>query len=223
MSSRQPKRAKSKTREVIAIVADVVRSRTSADRIGLQKVLVELAEELNREHGTALVAKFEISQGDSMEALLELDQYCLASILSYFITRPVTMRVSVSRGEVFEPVSQSPALTDGPAWWAARERLAESKNKYAHGPMFTGFGDEMDKVLTGIGQSLSQQVHSWTENQRRVVGAKWEHKQSSLVAKQLGISEAQVSRTLKAVNYHSYVDLGIAFGSALKLALQKQP
>lgn len=181
-----------------------------------------MIKQLNGAYGPAMLAPFEISQGDSMEALLTLYPWYLYAICTDLIHRSITLRISISRGEIFEPIVHSPALTDGPAWWVARERLATSKNKYAHGLMFTGFGDEMDKVLTGIGQSLSQQVHSWTKNQREIVMAKLTGMQSVQIASESGISEAQVSKTLKAVNYHTFADLNDALGAALRLVLPNQ-
>jgi len=222
MSSRQPKRAKSKTREVIAIVADVVRSRTSADRVGLQKVLVELAEELNREHGTAMVAKFEISQGDSIAGLLNATGPALCEIAHELLTQRVPLRTVFSRGEVFDPISNSPAQTDGPAWWQARESLDKCKKRYGHGPIFVGFGEQWDLILTAMGQSISERVRSWTLKQSEITLAKLELGQSARVAAQLKLTPAQVSKTLAAIGYRSFQDMRDAFDALADIAIRSK-
>lgn len=211
------KKVKDKSREVIAFAADVVQSRESADRAGLQDKLVEIAEHLNASFGSK-ITDFEISRGDSIEALVPSSGKLLSDIVFLLMQETVTMRVIFSKGDVFEPIAKSPALTDGPAWWAARTTLEQIKKRYAHGPVFIGFGEELDKILTGIGQALSQQFHAWTPRQREVVLLRNQLRQNKEVATRLAVTPAVVSKTLTAVNYHTFEDLVEAFLQAIKLA-----
>jgi len=106
------------------VIGDLVGSRRSADRAGLQDRLDEVLREVS---GRVPVAQpFEPTVGDEFQgACATLSEALTAALLVRLGLLPlVDARCGLGHGEVsVHDAARAPLLQDGPGWWAAREAI----------------------------------------------------------------------------------------------------
>lgn len=121
------------------LIGDVVRSRGTEDRGGLQKTIAAVLGEMNEEFGAS--AFFEPTIGDEFQAWFsDVPSQVRASLmirLALLRSAGVDSRYGLGIGpvEVFE--RSSPVSQDGPGWWAAREAIEMTK-QLAASPQTSG-------------------------------------------------------------------------------------
>jgi hypothetical protein len=109
---------------VTTVIGDLVGSRRSPDRGGLQRSLGEALSEVNR--SVATVQPFEPTVGDEFQgACPTLADATLATLLVRLALRGRgDARCGIGVGEVtVHDDTRTPLLQDGPGWWAARDAI----------------------------------------------------------------------------------------------------
>src|SRR5690606_11663110 len=105
------------------IVADLVSSRTSADRQGLHSAFRQAMEAVNADPDSGLVDELRITVGDEFQGRFASVGAALAATLRLWLDlSPVgDIRFGVGWGETM--LLDAEGTQDGPAWWAARAAI----------------------------------------------------------------------------------------------------
>ncbi|AZS43422.1 hypothetical protein BWL13_00977 [Microbacterium oleivorans] len=108
----------------VAVIADIVGSRTLADRAGAQRSIVATAGRVHADHPVAASA-LAATVGDEFQSVYRTLTAALTSLLLIQLDLPegVQLRFGIGVGAV-DPVDE--AITDGPGWWAARAAIDEA-------------------------------------------------------------------------------------------------
>ena len=94
---------------------------------------------------------------------------------------------------------------DGPCFHLAREAVERGKRE-DRWITASGFGAERDDLLNGVLRLMGGVRWEWTDVQAETVFAARDADEQKAVAKSRGVSEATVSKSLKAALYESFVE-----------------
>jgi len=111
----------------VAMIGDVVSSRTHPDRPGLQVLLAEALEKVNR--SGPVLQPLHLTLGDEFQGIVStLPAAVRLGIDVRLELLPVEVRIGIGVGpfHIFDPVA-APVAQDGPAWWAARAAVDTAK------------------------------------------------------------------------------------------------
>jgi hypothetical protein len=130
---------------MVTVIGDLVASRRTHDRAGLQQALGEALSEVNAT--VATVQPFEPTVGDEFQGgCASLADATLATLLVRLSLRSrpdvsSDVRCGIGTGEVtVHDGSRTPLLQDGPGWWSARDaievigRVRDSRRTWYDGP-----------------------------------------------------------------------------------------
>ncbi len=108
----------------VAVIADIVGSRTLTDRAGAQRAIVASAQQVHADHPVA-ATPLTATVGDEFQAVYPDLAAALTSLLLLQLHLPdgIQLRFGLGVGAV-EPVDD--AITDGPGWWAARAAIEQA-------------------------------------------------------------------------------------------------
>jgi DNA-binding CsgD family transcriptional regulator len=176
----------------LVLFGDVIRSRRDAP--AATDWLRTLAADLNAAYTEdERLAPFEFTQGDELQGLLAPGANPLTAILRGTLhpeARP--MRWVVIAGEV-DPGRGPATQRSGPAFVAARERLAQANVRRERVAIVSGDG-ETDDLLEGLGPVLGELLADLTQRQRQIA---WlilvDGLRRSDVAERLHVSRATIS------------------------------
>lgn len=110
----------------VAVIADIVGSRRLPDRADAQRALALVAAAAEEDLPLATEA-LRATVGDELQARYPSLDAALAGILLVQLTLPegLGLRFGIGVGTITDLATGSPALQDGPAWWAARKAIEE--------------------------------------------------------------------------------------------------
>jgi DNA-binding CsgD family transcriptional regulator len=190
----------------IVIFGDVIRSRRDAQ--AATGWLRTLAADLNEVIAEPeQLAPFEFTQGDELQGLLAPGANPLTAILRGTLhpaARP--MRWVVMAGEV-DPGRGPATQRSGPAFIAARERLAQANSRRERVAIASGDAPT-DELLDGLGPLLGELLADLTKRQREIA---WlllvEGLRRSDAAERLGVSRATVSVSADRAHLRSIGEL----------------
>jgi DNA-binding CsgD family transcriptional regulator len=179
---------------VLALVlfGDVIRSRHNAP--AATDWLRILAADLNATYSDdERLAPFEFTQGDELQGLLAIEANPLTAILGGTLhPAAIPMRWVVVAGEV-DPGRGPATQRSGPAFVAARERLALANNRRERVSIASG-DTVVDDLLEGLGPILGDLLADLTRRQREIA---WlllvEGLRRSEAAERLDVSRATIS------------------------------
>lgn len=116
--------------QVAALIGDVVGSRRSPDRVGLQRDLIGVLEEVSRRDGSALA----VTLGDEFQGRYPTLQAAVSASWHLHLGTAsfARLRIGIGWGAItVDPGEDSPFGQDGPAWWRARDAI-ESLARVSH-------------------------------------------------------------------------------------------
>lgn len=138
---------------VVAIIADIIRSRKLENRVGAQRLLDETIARV--EHDLPLATQaLRPTVGDEQQGVWLRLEDALTSLLMLQLALPdhIEFRFGVGIGEIRSIDSTHGELTDGPGWWAARAAIdhVHSQQQRAMPRMRTWIvpAPEQDEVMT---------------------------------------------------------------------------
>lgn len=106
---------------VVALLGDVVGSRSAPDRVALNETVAAAIEEVN--DSLAPSTPLRITVGDEYQgAFATLGAALRATLRIRLAIHPYDVRHGLARGEV-SVLSETPRVEDGPAWWGARAAI----------------------------------------------------------------------------------------------------
>jgi hypothetical protein len=214
-------KARRKDGRYVAVIADLVQSRTVAgpQRRDLQRRIEGLLREVNRRHASAVAASFLITLGDEFQGLLA-DPLALPDIIRTLeIGLPSTdFRLGIGCGQIHTDMRDQAIGMDGPAWHAAREAIEAAKAQHRLGGVFVGFGPTNDTVLGGFARILHHVRAHLTRKQRDLLQALLEDQTQKEVAERVGVSKQAISKQARAAGWEAYREAEAAWRTALAQA-----
>ncbi|MBC7596533.1 MAG: hypothetical protein H7288_21840 [Kineosporiaceae bacterium] len=114
----------------IALIGDVVGSRTYVDRAAMQSELVSVLDQVNRQIDAE--QQLTATIGDEFQAVYADIAKAVNATLRIRLTLPEGMDCRFGLGAgTYATVGQSPygVMQDGPAWWSARDAIVIAKDR----------------------------------------------------------------------------------------------
>lgn len=109
---------------VAVVIIDIVGSRELADRASAQLLIDETLAHV-REHGPTPIEAVRPTVGDEMQGVYATLSQALAATLLAQLALPegIEFRFGIGLGEIESIPAAGRALSEGPAWWAARAAI----------------------------------------------------------------------------------------------------
>lgn len=191
----------------IAVKVDLVRSRRISDRYGVQERLFDLVDRVNRTFGSIIQADFVVTHGDEIQGLLHDGTAELLDVMELFVEemKPHDLRFGIGRGTIATRLRRTAVGMDGPAWHLALDAIEQTKKELKIAS-FQGFGRRRDDMLRSLVNLLFWQRARWSAQQREVVLLAASDGSQKAIARRLGISQAAVSKRLRAAGWRYYED-----------------
>ncbi|MCL1982753.1 MAG: SatD family protein [Clostridiales bacterium] len=195
------------------ILGDMVNSRVmlpqNRDEAGI--LSRQVFEEINRKYRTYMLSGFELSGGDSFEAVL-LAQYKAPEIIQKLIQELYSvsrLRISVGLGELhtFGDGNQRVNTMDGPAFHIAADAMAVLKKKRSSHWLQLAIqtNREAQPLIDATLFLLSAVTVRWTDRQRKAVwGIERLGGDIALLAEEAGVTGNAIRKHLKAANHEAY-------------------
>jgi hypothetical protein len=186
---------------LVAVIGDVVDSRSHPDRSALQQQLRDGFSVV--EAFVPATQPFTMTIGDEFQALFETVEQATAAtfILQVALTGTARIRFGVGAGQVLRMADEAPYQQDGSAWWRARQAIdmvrAAERSRGTPPRWATGLIDAHDDSASIRQRYLQLRDHLVAGidevDADIVVGLMQGHTQSA-IADRLGIDKGAVSR-----------------------------
>lgn len=198
----------------VAVIGDIVCSRTLRDRGEVQQKLWGVLQAVNERYEEDIASDFMITLGDEFQGLLKRGAITM-DIVEEIEDRmyPVSIRFAIGVGEITTDIDRRlPLGADGPAYHNARRVMNELKSaeKKPKSPgaykMMASQGDNggTDLLLNSILMLCSVIKRDWSPRQREIISAYRACGDQSRAADSLGITQSSVHKGLTNANYYSY-------------------
>ena len=209
----------------VAVIADIVGSRQLEDRAAMQALLestLREAEEILPASARA-ARGLQATVGDELQGLFPSLRAAVAATLLYQLCIPegIELRFGIGCGEVQDIPSAQGSLSEGPAWWSAREAIEHvedlARRQVPHARSWVRSSELADAdllALTNAGLLARDRVIGrWSPRVRRLVAGRLAGATQLELAEREEISQSAVSQTLAAAGataitagYESLVD-----------------
>lgn len=185
----------------IAVIADVVRSRSYEDRDALQQLIERVLAE-----GAAAVPPreaFAATVGDEFQAVYDTLPRALAGTLHIQLGLPdgAALRFGLGSGEVRPVASDTGNVQDGPGWWRAREAIEAIEAREASLPSartgFVGPDPEESALVNAYLLARDQLLAGLNVRARRYARHALEGRSQADIATELGVTQPAVSQALR--------------------------
>lgn len=196
------------------VIADIVGSRTLADRAGAQAAIDDAVLRIERDRPGAL-RPLEPVLGDELQGTYPSLEAAMAGLLLLRLALPdgVECRFGIGLGDTEEVPSRAGSLADGPAWWAAREAI-----EHVHGLqsrsvpgartwIVAATAEQQEPVPLANAYLLArdQIVSGMTERARRLSYGRLLGRTQADLAREEGITQSAVSQALAAAGVGALV------------------
>ena len=206
---------------VIAVIADIVGSRSLQDRARAQKVLDDAIAVVEQERPSAL-HPLRPTVGDEQQAVYDELGDAMTALLMIQLVLPegIGFRFGLGVGEIRGVASAHGALSDGPGWWAAREAIdiahdRERRSVPRSRTWIVGAPGQTEVMESTIAASNAyllvrdELVGAMTERERRLVYGRMTGRSQAELAVQEGITQPSVSKSLRRAGAQALID-GVA-------------
>jgi hypothetical protein len=187
----------------VALIGDIVGSRTSSDRQALHDHLERVLTTVNDDgpvHDPAV-----ITLGDEFQGIYDtLGDALRASFRIRFLLQPVDVRFGVGRGSV-TTLDTGRGIHDGPAYWNARDAIEKAAHRAERAQTRTsrtayvspedppGHAEAVQAAL----DCLDFMIGSMSDTSRSVLGGLMEGRTQQEIATRHGISPSAVSQQVR--------------------------
>lgn len=202
-------------RPYIAVIGDIVASKTIIDRAAAQEKLSQTLNSVNAKYTEEIASKFMITLGDEFQGLLKTGAHAvdIAELIGRALY-PMRVRFGIGAGPITTAINtERPLGADGPAYYHARAaiseiKVAEHKRMEPRSDIRTGvegYSDFAEAVNTIL--MLNSTLKSrWAVRQREVITAYMENGGTqSDVARKLGIHQSSVQKALSHADFYAYL------------------
>ena len=212
--------------QYFVLIGDVVASsKLDRDaRATLQQALVSFVDESSAAYRDHLLVPFNMTLGDEFQTVARGLPF-LTDLLWRMdeVFSPVRIRLGVGKGDLFTPVSNDTRRMDGPAFHRAREAIDDALRTRRQSPVFRGFGQSEDVMLTGLTSLLHQVRSRMTTKQRQIVSELRGGKTGQAAADTLGLTRQRISLAASSVGWDAYRDGEAALRAAIDMFAPEAP
>ncbi|SEI94078.1 SatD family protein [Demequina mangrovi] len=181
---------------VAAVIVDIVRSRALADRAAAQSAVVDCFA--RAEQGAGVIGSLRATVGDEFQGVYAslADAIRVTTLAALTLPEEVEVRAGIGLGEVVEVEGD---ISDGSAWWRARDAIDEAHRREDAGESAVrawcvgGPGDDAGMAASVL--LLRDHVLSRMKaRERRIAASLLEGERQSDIAARESISQAAVSQ-----------------------------
>lgn len=207
--------------QVIAVIADIVSSKSVAKRSAFQLRLAKLLLNVGKD-AHQLASPYTITLGDEFQAVYRSGQSVLADVVSIMAEiHPVRARFAFGVGELTTRINPKQALgMDGPAFHRARSGLARLK-KERRLLRIEGETDETWRLANHTLGLLSHQAEGWSRNRLLILAGLLDGKSVKEIEDGLRISRVAVYKNIRAAALDDVVGICHELGRLLSEALRE--
>ncbi|MDF1691429.1 MAG: SatD family protein [Zhongshania sp.] len=206
----------------IALIGDIVASKSLSDRAAVQRRLTRCCAALNsRADGLGIISPFTVTLGDEFQALFVAAKDiwpCIAEIEAEMY--PVQIRFALGLGDIATDINREAALAmDGPAFHRARagiETMKKDKVRYRLLGLHRGEG-----LVRHSLDMLSHNRDKWQQNRHRILSALLQQQSINDIATKLGVSEQAVYRNIRDGDLESVIGLMHEIGVLMTESLEQ--
>ena len=203
-----------------ALVGDLKESRKSADRKALQEVLLTQVDAINTAYSDCLAAQMMVNAGDAFQGLF-LPQAPMLEIcdkIRYALVDHCGVRVGIGFGTIETGIVRTQSiLSDGPAFWNARQALSLVREQdyydtrttalYTDVPGFQTITSLVNQILVLQDQLASRWKGTQLELAKHyLMHHGFEKVTQTQVAKEMSLRVQQVNTTIQAMGFFAYLD-----------------
>ena len=200
----------------LALIADVIDSKTVQERLDLQKQVEKTLQKMNELFGDYLASRFTLTLGDEFQALLKVDApvfQIIDTLRSELI--PTQLRFGIGLGEIVTAIDPLQSIgADGPAYWNARAaiNLVHQKNDYGNTQIYFSSGNDSKDLLVNALIASGEAIRSgWRGSQEEILldllkrFVYSENFSQQDLAQSLDINPSALSKRLKSSSIRVYL------------------
>jgi hypothetical protein len=183
----------------LAVIADIVRSRTITDRGAFQKRLARAITSVNKSFAQTIASKFVLTVGDEFQGLLASEDQIVAMLASFRSgIHPVELRFGIGVGGISTPLRPEALGMDGGCFHNAREALERAATRGTPVEVEAGRLPEPFSIYALLYGALRGR---WTLRQRQVIDLAMSGMEGKKIASRLSISPPAVTQHLGAASW----------------------
>lgn len=188
------------------ITGDIRNSRESPDRRALQQKIVATIAAANEQFESELLVKFAITLGDEWQGVLKSTASSYG-IVSFFLEQlhPIAASFGVGEGAIVTDILPRSSEMDGEVFHRSRQAVEVAKQQ-KRDVVFVTLDKNSDLLLNATLNLLQILRESWTERQYEKVMLYKKFKKEQRVADELGVSQADINKTLTLTNGRVYLE-----------------
>ena len=208
-----PKGAPVRSGIYIAVIGDVVGSRSVSDRAEFQQQLAAAIDSVNRRFPETVAARFVLTVGDEFQGLLASTDNIvriLASLRS--MVHPVELRFGLGVGPLATPLRPEALGMDGPCFQLARIGIERAEQRETPVEVEANVLAEPFTIYALLFGALRR---LWTEKQRQVIDLAMTGREGKEIASQLSISPPAVTQHLQAASWNQLEEATRSWEQAL--------
>ena len=200
----------------LALIADVIDSKTVQERFDLQKQLEKTLQKINELFKDCLASAFTLTLGDEFQALLKVDApvFQIIDTLRSELT-PTQLRFGIGLGEIVTAIDPLQSVgADGPAYWNARAAInfVHQKNDYGNTQIYFSSGKENQDFFVNSLIASGEAIRSgWRDSQEEILlnllkrSVYSESFSQQDLAQSLAINPSALSKRLKSSSIRVYL------------------
>ena len=209
--------------KLYVLLGDVVSSTRIVERDIFQKKINDACMEINGLYADDILADFKILKGlDEIGGVL-FSSSNVYDVITILLDRlyPNLMRFALAFDRIDTAVeSKDVAKMDGPAFHKASDIIIELKQTKKYFAMFLGYGN-LDKVIGGTINLILTIKRDWSQKEHQIVNETKKGNTQVEIAKELGITQQAVSKTLKRLMWKELEGLEEDLKSFMKIEIKK--
>lgn len=191
------------TASAVALIVDIVGSRTLDDRAGAQDEVLQVFSTVHARH--PFRQPLWATVGDEFQAVFDdvADALRATAIAQLLFSPELDCRFGLGMGEV-RTVGDQTAIQDGSAWWFAREAIVEAhaREDKANPYLRTWFisdrsRPEVDAIVTSYLLVRDHTIRRMNPRERRIAAGALLGRRQSELASEEGVSQSAVSQSLQ--------------------------
>lgn len=201
----------------MALIADIVSSRSIPKRGTYQKELIGTLGEINAQAQDALASPYTVTLGDEFQALYQDARPILRDILAIVAwSRPRRIRFALAYDTISTEVNRTQSIgMDGPAFVAARELLTRLKEEQRTIVQVAVPVTDRVTVINYALRSLCHLLDLWHPHAVTVLHGLLRGARPPEIARETGISLGTTYKHIREKYLHDYVGMIEEFGRQL--------
>lgn len=186
----------------IALIGDIIKSRSINNRNEIQLKLEDIFARVNAKYEHCIVSKFLVTIGDEFQGLLKPSAPAYEIIGTIVESLyPIQVRFGLGLGMITTPIKEMALGMDGPAFYLARESLKVAHEKKGHAIVFKS--ESPDKVpedaINMMFGALAVIKKLWPESFWEILPYLRMEKKQNEIASLIGVTQPYISKLMKSV------------------------